>query len=86
MSEVEKHAEYAFLLSKKIFEIFDEESESHISQEELMEGDNISHFFHALANGMPTHIFNKITGEKKNHLEFNHIANHLVFQYSKQVD
>jgi len=31
---------------------------------------------------MPTMIFNGFTGENKNHFEFNHIANQLVFQFS----
>lgn len=86
MAQTEKHLQYAAMLSGKIAEIFDEESEYHIDQEELQEGDNLTHFFHALANVMPTHLFNKITGDDKNNLEFNHIANQLVFQYSNKND
>lgn len=86
MAQTEKHLQYAAMLSVKIAEIFDEESEYHIDQEELQEGDNLTHFFHALANIMPNHLFNKITGDDKNSLEFNHIANQLVFQYSKKQD
>lgn len=86
MAQNEKHLQYAAMLSGKITEIFDEESEYYIDQEELQEGENLTHFFHALANVMPTHLFNKITGDDKNHLEFNHIANQLVFQYSKKQD
>lgn len=84
MAQTEKYLQYAVMLSGKIAEIFDEESEYHIDQEELQEGDNITHFFHALANIMPNHLFNEITGDDKNSLEFNHIANQLVFQYSKK--
>lgn len=88
MAQSEKHLQYAAMLSGKIAELFDEDSESdfHIDQQELQEGDNLTHFFHALANIMPTHLFNKITGDDKNDLEFNHIANQLVFQYSKKKD
>lgn len=88
MAQTEKHLQYAAMLSGKIAELFDEDSESdlHIDQQELQEGDNLTHFFHALANIMPTHLFNKITGDDKNNLEFNHIANQLVFQYSKKRD
>lgn len=86
MAQNEKHLQYAAMLSGKIAEIFDEESGYYIDQEELQEGDNLTHFFHALTNVMPTHLFNKITGDDKNHLEFNHIANQLVFQYSKKQD
>jgi len=84
MSQNEKHLHYAAMLSGKIAEIFDEESEYHIDHKELQQGDNLTHFFHALANIMPTRIFNKITGDEKNNLEFNHIANQLIFQYSKK--
>ena len=86
MAQIEKQLQYAAMLSGKIAEIFDEESEYHIDQEELQEGDNLTHFFHALANIMPNHLYNKITGDDKNNLEFNHIANQLVFQYSKKQD
>jgi hypothetical protein len=86
MAQTEKQLQYAAMLSGKIAEIFDEESEYHIDQEELQEGDNLTHFFHALANIMPNHLYNKITGDDKNNLEFNHIANQLVFQYSKKQD
>ena len=86
MAQTEKHLQYAAMLSGKIAEIFDEDSEYHIDQKELQDSDNLTHFFHALANIMPNHLFNKITGDDKNNLEFNHIANQLVFQYSKKND
>ena len=88
MEQTEKHLQYAAMLSGKIVELFDEDSESdfHIDHKELQEGDNLTHFFHALANIMPTHLFNKITGDDKNNLEFNHIANQLLFQYYKKQD
>jgi len=80
----QKELQYAALLTQKISEIFDEDSDIHIDQEELKEGDNLTHFFHALSNIVPTHFFNVITGDEKNNLEFNHIANQLIFQYSKR--
>jgi len=83
---MEKQIEYATMLSGKVAEIFNKDSEFHIDQKELMEGNNLTHFIHALANIMPTHFYNKITGEDKNSLEFNHVANQLVFQYSNKVD
>jgi hypothetical protein len=80
---MEQTSRYALILIGKIQELFDENSESdfHIDQEELQEGENLTHFFHALANMMPNHIYNNVTGDYKNNLEFNHIANQLVFQY-----
>jgi hypothetical protein len=88
MKQDEKYLEYSAILTSKIGELFNEDFESdfHIDTEELEEGDNLTHFFHALANVMPNHIFNKITGDNKNNLEFNHLSNQLIFQYSKKVD
>jgi hypothetical protein len=82
MAQSEKTIQYAAILLAKVGEVMEEDGE--ISGEELGDGDNLTHFFHALANIMPTHVFNSITGDSKNNLEFNHIANQLVFQYSKK--
>lgn len=76
----EKHHVYAALISEKVAEMFEE------NQEDIQTGDNLTHFIHALSNTVPNLFYNKITGEDKNNLEFNHIANHLVFQYSKKED
>lgn len=83
---MEKHLEYAALIIGKIAELFDENNESgvFITTDEIEEGENLTHFIHALANMAPTHFFNNFTGSEKDTLEFNHIANQLVFQYSKK--
>ena len=91
MNEKEKKvAHYATILTGKLQELFDGDFESdwHISKDEFddEEGNNLTHFFHALATVMPCHMFNNITGNDKNHLEFNHLANQLVFQYSIKND
>lgn len=67
MAQTEKYAEYAAIITGKILELFDEDSKSnfHIDQAELLEGENLTHFFHALANVTPTYIYNKITEEEK---------------------
>lgn len=82
---MEKQFEYAIKIQQKIGELFDKDSDG-TTIDDLQEDVNLTHFFHALANLVPTNMFNKITGEEKNHLEFNHIANQLVFQYSKKED
>jgi hypothetical protein len=83
--ETEKYLEYAVILNEKIAELFDKESDLQIDQKELMKGDNLTHFFHALANIVPTRFYNALTNDDKNNLEFNHLANHLCFQYLNQV-
>lgn len=86
MSQNEKYLQYAQKLSAAVSEIFNEDNDFYINQDELFDQDenNLTHFFHALANVMPTAIYEKLTNDEKNWLEFNHMANQLVFQYSKK--
>lgn len=77
MEESEKkYFAYAQILGAKISEAIEE-----IGKEDIKE--NLTEFFHALANVTPNLVYNQIMWKKLNALEFNHFANHLVFQYSK---
>lgn len=80
----EKWMQYAAIISSQINDMFQPESENHIDLKDLSEGDNVKHFFHALATVVPGMLFNKLTKDDKNNLEFNHVANHLVFEFSTQ--
>lgn len=81
-----KENEYAAKLVQVIWDMFDEDSESEykIDLEEFEDGENATHFIHALANIAPNIIYGRLTNDHKNSLEFSHLANHLVFQYSKK--
>lgn len=79
--EKEKYLQYAAMINGVLASMFDEDSEWAIDQEVLNEGDNLTLFIHALANVAPTLLFNTLTGDNKNQLEFNHMANQLCFQY-----
>lgn len=70
----EKQIQFAAIISAKIAELFDEDSE--LDHDEVI--NNATDFFHALANLVP----NQFTGEKLNGIQFNHLANQLVFQNS----
>lgn len=85
MKKQEKEFIYAAQIAGVIATLFTDEGDYHIDQDELQEGDNLTHFMHALANLAPTILYNKITGDEKNNLEFNHLANQLCFQYSKHI-
>jgi hypothetical protein len=78
----EKYLEYASLIVNQISEMFGEDCENYIDEEELKDGKNLTDFFHALANAAPTLIYCHLTHNDINTLEFNHIANKLCFQYS----
>jgi len=68
---------YAALITEKIIELIDEE----IGIEQLEDSENVTQLFHALANVAPNHLYNKLTGDNVNNLEFNHLANKLCFQF-----
>jgi hypothetical protein len=84
MEEKEKTVEYAEKIIQALGSLFEENSDYFISQEELLEEDNLTHFFHALGNMVPANFYSQITGEDINILDFNHIANKLCFQYAKK--
>lgn len=63
--------------------IFNEESDYYISESELE--NNGTDFIHAIANIVPTHVYNELVADEKGPLHFNHLANQLCFQYNKIV-
>ena len=84
--ENQKFLQYAGQITIAISEMLSgDHADNNISQEELMEDDNLTHFMHALANVVPTLIYCDITGENTNQLEFNHIANKLCFQFGRSA-
>jgi hypothetical protein len=80
----DKVIEYSKKIIQALEELFKEESDCFISQEELLDGDNLTHFFHALGNVVPANLYSQTTGEDINILDFNHIANKLCFQNAKK--
>lgn len=83
MDNKEKWVQYATLINSQIAEMFTEDSENYIDLEELSNFDNIKHFIHALATVVPNVVYNKFTANNQDNLEFNHIANHLCFEFCK---
>jgi hypothetical protein len=75
-----KTEEYTIALISAVSEVFNEENDHHINQEDLSNEDNLTDFFHALANVMPTYFHNQLTGSESHAIEFNHIANSLIYQ------
>ncbi len=82
----EKVILYAALINDQIISMFDEDSERQIDIKDLNAEENLKAFFHALSTVAPTAIFNKMCQDDKNHLEFNHLANQLCFEFSHSVD
>ena len=82
----EKYLQYTAIIVEAISKLIEEDGELSIDKEELFEGDNLTGFFHALANVAPSCLYDAMTGNNVDILEFNHIANKLVFQYAKEKD
>lgn len=81
-----KHIVYAVLIERQLKQIFKEDCENFISLDELAESDeNTKAFFHALSTMVPTSFFNRLVGDTKDHLSFNHLSNGLCFEFCKTV-
>lgn len=80
---MEKQFEYAIKLHAAITSVFDADNENGIDPDELSKDNNLTHFIHALANLAPAVIYEELTNDKdKSALEFNHLANALIVQYT----
>lgn len=82
MGKTKKHDEYAVIILAHLQEMLSGESENKIDIEELADDKNATAFFHALANLAPTIIYQKLTGQEVDIVEFNHIANRMCFQFA----
>jgi hypothetical protein len=81
---MEKFMLYSALLNDQIAEMFEEDSPNHIDLKELNDEENLKAFFHALSTVVPCSFFNRwVTNQELNHLEYNHLANKLCFEYCK---
>lgn len=82
----EKWIEYAIKLTGAVNSVFDQDSEFHIDENELNDPENFTQFLHALASAVPTGVYNIISGDDKDQLQFNHTANRLIFKYCREPE
>ena len=84
----EQAYQYAAIIQCAIAEMLNEDSESEykISLSDFDDEDKATAFLHALANVVPCSIYRKLTKDDVDILGFNHIANRLVFQFTKEVE
>jgi hypothetical protein len=81
-----KAEQYTARIVDQLTEMFKDEScSNHIPLSELSEGDNLKCFIHAMSCASAM-MFCKLTGEEKNWLEFNHVANSLCFEFMVKND
>ena len=79
---MKKSTEYTALILDKLGELFEG---NETLMQELSEDNNATEFIHAMANMVPTHLYNQLTNESLQILEFNHLANRLCFQNANSV-
>ena len=72
---------FASKLIAHMGELFEVDSNNSIDVKELQEGDRLTIFMHCMANVVPTYLYQELTGEQVSMLDFNHIANKLIFQF-----
>jgi hypothetical protein len=78
--KTEKWITYAVEIQSALHEAFNNGS---IRLNEFEDSENFKQFLHALSTVVPGSLFNKLTGDDKNFLEYNHLANKLCFEYLK---
>ena len=71
---------YAKTIYAHMAQMFNEESEFHVSLEDIADNNEATDFMYALANTVPALIYAHLTDEKIDILEFNHIMNRLICQ------
>jgi hypothetical protein len=81
-----KHTEYAGKIALHLSEIFNEGNPNHISQDELMDIENLKQFMFALTTLVPNTMYNVICAVDYDVLHFNHLCNALIFEYGKLED
>lgn len=63
--------------------IFNKDSEYYVN-DQLCKNSDMTDFVHAMSNTVPALIYAELTGDKKDILQFNHMANTLVVQYHEK--
>lgn len=80
------YTKYATIIYNKIVELFENEEGLKLNIKGMENSLNYTCFLHALANVVPTRLYNKMSGDNYDHLKFNHLANRLCFQYMELVE
>lgn len=76
----ERQIQFQATILSALQSIFDEQSDYYIDVNQVSKDGNLNDLFHVLGTRVPQHVFSKITGQKPDPLEFNHICNKLIFQ------
>jgi len=83
MRQPTKTEEYAMAVADSIMSLFRDDEDGNPHYHYDMEEIDATKFFTGMVMGC-AYVFNKLTGEEKNFLEFTHICNQLIVQHMLQ--
>lgn len=85
MSNQKKMVQYASIINDAIVNLFEEDK---LDLADFEDDSNTKAFLFALSVAVPTSIHNKLVGAEssRDYLQFNHISNHLCFEFCKSDD
>lgn len=75
---------YTILIQSAVYGMFEEGNENYVNKTELEDPEKATAFLFALSTLVPGLMYNTLTGENLNALHFNHVANHMCFDYLRE--
>jgi hypothetical protein len=83
-----KEDEYTVKVISHMAKLFDEDEagDNFIDKNELADDNNMTDLTHAIVNLAPAVLISKLTGTAYHLLQFNHMANQLIFQYNRKKE
>lgn len=76
-----KEFDYAKKLMLALADVLENEENDNFIDLKSEDAD-LTALIYAMGTIAPCYLLNKLTNDTKNHLDFNHLQNHLCFQYS----
>lgn len=86
MPKQTKDQEYTVKILSQIQQLFnDPDCENHIDLQDFSNDKNLKYFLYALSCVVPSVVYGQLSGDEKNYLEHNHVANQLCFEYMNKA-
>lgn len=73
-------------VNDQLIGIFKEDCDNFIGKPSELTDDEATMLIHVMANVVPARLYNKLTGDDVDILEFNHNANRLIMQFANMPD
>jgi hypothetical protein len=80
-----KYHEYSMKLSQALIQVWDEENDFYIDEDELQDVENMRHFIHALCTVTPHFVLNHMIEEAKDWADVNALATKLLIIFHSEA-